>query len=512
MEQLRVPPEMFRFTSADHSDLYIAILDAFGYANERLETALGLDGVKVRLRSVGWLEAIDDADLVAALGQLQGWKLVDVIQDHSENYRTASEYERRNLQYSLSKRGEAAFAGLTHAMQMLASTGALQTAVLDAISDRLGDLVVELEAGTDRRIFSTLSELESHLEALRTNTKQFIGELQRLLRVDGADLATFHDVKASTVAYLQEFVTNLDHRSHVIAERIGAVEERGVGLMHKRALSGAELPQLSGDPGPLWLEHRRIRWAGLRAWFLPEDATPARVGQLHDIARRAILTLLQALERITESRRRMSSAAADFRELARWFSVAGDTDDLHRLWSTMFGLSPARHAHLAHPDPELVSPSCSWSQAPPVEVSPLLRSSGRVERFSRTARIRDVSKVKAERAERARAERAELQAAWSLLDTGGGSIALSSFGALDHALFERLLELLGRALTTSPDRHGSRRTTTSDGRIEIVLRAAAPGQIAVLTTPLGIFRGPDYVIEVHVPGVGQRRAATGGQP
>lgn len=323
--------------------------------------------------------------------------------------------------------------------------------------------------------------------------------------------ATFHDVKASTVAYLQEFVTNLDHRSYIIAERIGAVEDHGIGLMHRRALSGAELPQLSGNPGPAWLEHRRIRWAGLRAWFLPEDASPARVGQLHDIARRAILNLLQALERITESRRRMSSAAADFRELARWFSVAGDTDDLHRLWSTMFGLSSARHAHLAHPDPELVSPSCSWSQAPPVEVSPLLRSSGRVERFSRTARIRDVTKVKAERAERARAERAELQAAWSLLDTGGGSIALSGFGALDHVLFERLLELLGRALSANPDRNGSRRTTTSDGRIEIVLRAAAPGKIAVLTTPLGIFRGPDYVIEVHVPGAGQRRSATGGQ-
>ena len=514
MEQLRVPPEMFRFTSADRSELYVAILDAFGYANERLETALGLDDVKVRLRAVGWLEAIDEADLVAALRQLQEWKLVDVIQNHSENYRTASEYERRNLQYSLTKRGEAAYAGVAHAMQLLESTGALQTAVLDAISDRLGDLVLELESGTDRRIFSTLSELESHLEALRANTKQFIGELQRLLRADGADLATFHDVKASTVAYLQEFVTNLDHRTHVIGERIVAVEEHGVGLMHKRALSGAELPQLSGDPGPAWLEHRRIRWAGLRAWFRPEDETPARVGQLHDIARRAILTLLQALERITESRRRMSSAAADFRELARWFSVVPDQDDLHRLWSTMFGLSPARHAHLAHPDPELVSSSSAWQEAPPVPVSPLLRSSGRVERFTRTARVRDVAKVKAERAERARAERAELQAAWSMLDTGGGSVRLSSLGALDHVMFERLLELLGRALSTSPDRSGIRRTTTSDGRIEIVLRAGRSGRVggvAVLTTPLGTFRGPDYEIEVRVPGAGHRKAV-GDQP
>lgn len=509
MEQLHVPPEMFRFTWTDRSDLYVAILSAFAEANERLETALGIDDVKVRLRSAGWLENIDDDDLISALRQLHDWKLVDVIQNHSDNYRSASEYERRNLQYSLTRRGEAAFAGVTHAVAMLASTGALQTAVLDAISDRLGDLVRELGSGTDRRIFSTLSELESHLEALRANTKQFNGELQRLLRADGTDLATFHEVKASTVAYLQEFLTNLDYRSHAIAERIRQVEDHGVGLMHKRALIGADLPQLGADPGPAWLEHRRLRWAGLRAWFLPGDETPARVEQLHDVARRAIVTLLQALDRITESRRRMSSAAADFRELARWFSAVPAEDDLHRLWSAIFGLSPARHAHLSHPDPELVSSSCSWQAAPPVEVSPLLRSSGRVERFTRTARVRDVSKVKAERAERARAERAELESAWSLLDTGGGSIPLSSFGTLDHALFERLLELLGRALTSGADRSGTRRATTSDGRIEIVLRVGRPGAIAEVATPLGVFRGPDYEVRIRTSDPGSVKLASG---
>ncbi len=377
-------------------------------------------------------------------------------------------------------------AGVTHAVAMLASTGALQTAVLDAISDRLGDLVHELEAGTDRRIFSTLSELESHLEALRSNTKQFNGELQRLLRADGTDLATFHEVKASTVAYLQEFLTNLDYRSHTIAERIRQVEDHGVGLMHKRALIGAELPQLGADPGPAWLEHRRIRWAGLRAWFLPEGTAAPRAEQLHDVARRAIITLLQALDRITESRRRMSSAVADFRELARWFSVAPAQDDLHRLWSATFGLYPSRHAHLSHPDPELVSPSSSWQEAPPVEVSPLLR--------------RDGTRIKAERAERAKAERAELEAAWSVLDTSGGSIALSSFGTLDHALFERLLELLGRALTAGSDRSGTRRAITSDGRIEIVLSPARHGGIAELMTPLGVFRGPDYEVQIRTAG------------
>lgn len=509
MEQLRVPPEMFRFTSGDRAGLYVCMLHAFGEANERLETALGIDDVRTRLRSVGWLDALGDDDLAAALDQLRAWNLVDVIQNHSEDYRTASEYERRNLQYSLTRQGEAAFAGVLHAMAVLASTGALQTAVLDAICDRLGDLAHELESGSDRRIFTALTELEGHLDALRANTKQFNGELQRLLRADGTDLATFHEVKASTVAYLQEFLTNLDHRAHAIAGRIGQVEQHGVGLMHKRALLGADLPQLGGpDPGPAWLEHRRARWEGLRAWFLPIDAAPPRVEQLHLVARRAIITLLQVLDRITESRRRTSSAVADFRELARWFSVVAGQEDLHRLWSTAFGLSPARHAHLSHPDPELVSPSSSWREAPPVEISPLLRSAGRAERFSRTGRVRDVTAVKAARAQRARAERAELEAAWDMLDTSG-SIRLSGFGHLDHALFERLLELLGAALASSPDPSGSRRSTTTDGRIEIFLRPPADGAMARLDTPRGTFRGPDYEIEVRASGGRQILHASG---
>jgi uncharacterized protein (TIGR02677 family) len=381
--------------------------------------------------------------------------------------------------------------------------------VLDAISDRLGELVELLDRGTNRRIFSALTELEAHLAALRTNTVQFNGELQRLLRAEGAELATFHEVKAATVAYLQEFVTNLDHRAKAIATGIEAVEDRGVGLLQQRALLGAELPQLPGpDPGPAWLEHRRARWAGLRAWFLPEDEVTPRVEQLHLVARRAIITLLQVLDRITESRRRASSAVADFRELARWFSAVPGQDDLHRLWSTMFGLGSARHAHLAHRDPELVGSSTSWAQAPPVEVSPLLRSAGRTERFSRTGRVRDVAAIKAVRAEQALAERAELEAAWSMLDTGG-AVRLSAFGRLDHTVFERLLDLLGRALGNTPDRAGIRRSTTADGRIEIVLRPPAGGATATLATPYGTFHGPDYEVDIRAFGERPARHAGG---
>jgi hypothetical protein len=123
----------------------------------------------------------------ATLSRLKQWGLVDVVQNHAVQYMTAEDYERKNLHYLLTKRGEAAFEGVQHALSVLASSGALQTAVLDAIADRLDELHLLLSepGSSDRRVYTTLMELEGHLDALRTNTKQFNSELQRLLRLAG---------------------------------------------------------------------------------------------------------------------------------------------------------------------------------------------------------------------------------------------------------------------------------------------------------------------------------------
>ncbi|MFJ6737461.1 TIGR02677 family protein [Streptomyces sp. NPDC091279] len=498
----RVPPEMFRFTTGEKADLNGAVLEAFGVAGEHLETTLGIDAVRERLRAVGWIADLADEELHDALKRLVKWELLDVVHNHAENYRTAEEYERRNLHYSLTRKGEAALAGVRHALEVLASTGALQTAVLEAITDRLDELTVLAgePAAADRRIFSTLRELEGHLEALVENTKAFNGQLQRLLRTEGVDLEVFREVKAATVAYLQEFLVNLDRRGETVAAAVARVEERGVAVLRQRALRGAELPPMPGeDPAAGWLESRRARWSGLRAWFLPDDGARPRIEQLHDIARRAIVSLLQVLERINESRRRSSSAVQDFRELARWFAAAPEEDDLHRLWATAFGLGPARHAHLAHPDPELIPSAHSWSEAPAVEVSALLRTSGRTERFTRTGRVRDVTAVRAERAERARAQRAELARAWQALETEG-PVRLSSFGALEPEVFDHLLDLLGRALAAPSDASGLRRATTADGRAEVVLSPPPDTRRAVLHTARGTLTGPDYVVHIVAAG------------
>lgn len=499
----RLPARIFDFTTGGRRDLYFAILHVFNDANERLETSLLLEQVRSRLFETGYTDPVEEAEVETALRHLESLFLVESSQSYTAVYATAAEFERKNVQYTLTVRGEAEFAGVRLVLERLRERGALQTAVLDAIADRLDGLhalQADEDPGLDSRVFTTLQELEGHLDSLRDNTKRFNNELQRLLRSEGADLDTFHEVKRATVGYLDAFVDNLEQRARTIADALTRVEGRGVERLLERALNGANLPPSATEAVRAeWSQARRAKWSGLRLWFAPTEDGQEGVRRLHEVARRAIGSLLESLERITESRRRASSTAEDLRTAARWFAAADSTEDTHRLWSALTGLSPARHAVSGHADGELIPAGTSWSRADPVPVSANLRSSGRSGRVARTARVRDVAATARIRKERALAQRAQVERARRLLATDG-PVRLSAFAELDHEVFEELLALLGRALSEPADGDGDRRALTSDGRLEIVLSAQPDDREARLRTPRGILTGPDHMVSIHVLG------------
>lgn len=501
----RLPARIFDFTTGGRRDLYFAILHVFNDANERLETALLVEQVHARLPGTGFTEPADEAEVDTALRHLESLELLESSQSYTASYATAAEFERKNVQYTLTARGEAEFAGVRVVLERLKEKGALQTAVLDAIADRLDTLhalLGEDDPSSDSRVLTALQELEGHLDSLRDNTKRFNNELQRLLRSDGADLDTFHEVKRATVGYLDEFVDRLEERARTIADALARTESHGLERLLERALSGANLPPSATDRVRAdWVASRRAKWSGLRLWFAPTEDGQEGVRRLHEVARRAIGALLETLERITESRRRASSAAEDLRTAARWCAGAVSEEEIAGVWSALTGLSPARHAVLGHEDPELVAPGTPWAEADPVPVSPNLRSSGRSGRVARTARVRDVSDIVQRRRERALVQQAEAEQALRQLVTEG-PVRLSSFGQLEHELFEHLLSLLGQALAEPPLGDGTRRALTADGQLEIVLGPAPHGRTATIHTPRGQFHGPDHEVSIGVPGGG----------
>ena len=494
-----VDPDLFRFTTTELRDLHIGLMSAFDQA-AIVAPALNLDQVRATLRTVGWEEWVDDASLQRALTALVGWGLLDATQDHGAVYSTPEEFERKNLQWSLTPRGEAGISGLLHALDSLRHAVGLQPAVLDAIGDGLGDLADLLEQpytdALDARIHLRLAEVEAHHSSLLVSVRQFNGHLQRLLREEAADESVFADVKAKTVSYLKEYVDGVEGPQQRLAVAIDRLTEAGVATLFDRALRGANLAPVAGeDPAPAWIERRRQRWEALRAWFAPSDACVPRIEGLLDIARSAIIELLRVLERRWDNKRRSVSVANDFRRLAGWFAEASGDDKAQALFSAAFGLWPARHAHLLPLDGEERSASTGWAQASPVDVAPALRSSGTLSFRGRARRVEDPSRDRAWR-QRLQAEALAAHDDLRASLTTSGRAPLSSFGRLPVEAFDELLDLLATGLDAPEAEDGSRRALSIDGSVEVVLWPSPDDRLFAIETDHGRFGGPDFGVSI----------------
>src|SRR5438132_303553 len=181
----RLSPDLFRFATTELYDLHMAIMCAFE-ETAVLQPALGFEQVRSGLRETGWDEPVDDAQLDHALGALTGWGLLEASQNHAARYATPEEFERRNLQWSLTGAGQAAVGGVLHALDALRQVTGLQPAVIVAIADGLADLLDLARDPTSEpgRIAMRLSEMESHLNSLVTSVRRFNTQLQRLMRDD----------------------------------------------------------------------------------------------------------------------------------------------------------------------------------------------------------------------------------------------------------------------------------------------------------------------------------------
>ncbi|MDP1803799.1 MAG: DUF2397 family protein, partial [Acidimicrobiales bacterium] len=214
-----VDSDLFRFTTTDLRELHVALMAAFEDAAV-LAPALNLDQVRGALAGAGWDEPTADDVLQRALQALVDWRLLESTQDHGAHYATPEEFERKNLQWSLTARGEAAIGGLLHALDALRHAVGLQPAVLDAIGDGLSDLADLLATpGNDNnaRVHIRLAEVEGHLGALIASVRQFNSHLQQLVRDDATGDDVFVDVKRRTVAYLEEYVEGVERPQRRVA-------------------------------------------------------------------------------------------------------------------------------------------------------------------------------------------------------------------------------------------------------------------------------------------------------
>ncbi len=498
-----VDTALFQFTTTPLADLHIAIMSAFEQASVLVPT-LDLDQTRAQLARVGWDEPLTDEALHGALSSLTGWALLDATQNHGAHYATPAEFERKNLQWSLTRKGEAAMAGVLRSLEVMKSALGLQSATLDGIGDALADLATLIgqdEPETNGRIHIRLSELENHQRSLIETVRQFNGHLQRLIRADVSDDEIFADVKRRTVGYLQDYVDGVDRPQHRIALRIDDLHTLGLATLFERALHGANLAPLANeDPGPPWLAGRVRRWDALLSWFAPADGSRPQIQQLIDVPRTAIIELLRAIERRFDSRSRSTSVANDFRRLAELFDMCPGDDEAHALFGAAFGLWPARHAHKPSVDGTARRTSTSWLEAEPTHVEPSLRTTGSTAARGRSPRVGDPAAVRRERQRQQATSLADQRRVQHALHTDG-AVRLATFATLDRREFRELLWLLAAALNSQPRADGSFRSESPDGAVEVVLMGSPNATNAVIETDTGTLTAPNLIVSISVDGV-----------
>ncbi|MBA2309781.1 MAG: TIGR02677 family protein [Pseudonocardiales bacterium] len=502
---------VFTYLTAPNYELYRAVMLAFVAAKRRFTVHLRPEDVRDTLGPTAELTVVSEA-----LQRLEKWGNLRADPDTSR-VTTVEDFHRARFLYQLTHAGEAVEEALAVYDEALGRRGSLQSVALADIATQLRalhELAAEPELDA-AKVYLALRYLVDRFTDLAGNARAFMGSLQRTLDLHDADLEVFRAYKDRLIDYLQRFITDLVATGSEIAALVARIEERGVEpLLDAAAWREAQDAAPGTVDGPadgsdddhqrvefvrrreLWLE----RWRGFRSWFVSAPQRPSQAKLLRAQARAAIPQLLHVVAALNERRAGRSDRSADFRTLAVWFAQAPDDAALHRLWRCAFGLSPARHlavdaGTLAARADDPIPPSTPWATAPPVEISPRLRKTGSYERRGKPNRVLDRSAQRHHLAELAARQAAETATARAALATDR-QVRLSDLGPLDCDVFRLFLGLLGDALTALTPGRRDIQTTTSDGTMAVRLTAPGDHRVAEVATADGVFRGPDYLIEI----------------
>lgn len=499
------PPALpaFAYVHADKAPVYRRLMRAFMRARDAFRLHLRPSDIQSLLAADGFEPADDLAQVEGALRQLCEWGNLVPHPDTAE-VSTIQEFYRPRFLYQLTAQGEAAERAISEFERTLKRPGELQTAALQDIRTHLAELALlaedpELDAP---KVVGAFSILRERFNSLTDRAQSFMASLHRGIDLHGLELQLFVQYKERLIQYLERFIHELIVATSEIAELIERIEHLG----HLRLLEAAAAREVvdrlgaAEEDAAQALEDWLRRWEGLRVWFIPHGSQRSQAEVLRATARAAIPQMLSALASLHDRRVTRSDRAQDFRTLARWFAECRDDDDAHVLFRVAFGLAPARHlsvdtATLEARDQAPIHPSTSWLEAPPLRISPRLRTTGRLTRRGRLNNVIDRSEQKQTLAKLAADGAAQLARAQSRFATGI-PFRLSSLGSLAKEELEVLLDVLGDALS----QRGSEpvvETTSGDGTLLIHLAAPHGDAEAVLETEEGLLRTPDFELTVR---------------
>lgn len=499
------PKHLFEVAVAGNRDLHLSLLSLFA-ERDLTDPALTLELVSRLLPLAAPELEFDEEKVRRSLDQLVQWGHLDESRNESAVYRTPEEFQRRNLQWSLTGHGSAVIAALDRAADFLHATASLQTATIDALAQsvaRAAELARDPESDSIE-IYMEWQKAENHLLSLVDNVRQLQRRLSELMRDPTLDDAILRQAREVIIDYVTRFIRDAEEPAVRVARALRILHEIGPSVVFERALLGANLAPdpVLGDPGPAWIDERQHRLDALDEWFVRgRDGAPPNMARMRRQGRDWVLSFLKVLELRRAHHRTSAGVVEDFTQLARAFGACEDEAQAHRLAVAAFALHGARH-HDLRVETEAgaaVDPGTAATHNPSIVIGLDLKPRPRSKGGSRERPVPDMRKARAEQA-RVQAEALERIDALRNGLLSAGRTRLSSYARLEYAQYRELLDLLCAALTAAPGRDGIRRYVSSDGRLAITIHDDAPEAWTRIETERGFLEAPDFDLAIALRG------------
>jgi uncharacterized protein (TIGR02677 family) len=330
-----------------------------------------------------------------------------------------------------------------------------------------------------------------------------MSRLQRRIDLQAAKADEFPSDTQRLIDYIERFLGELVIATENIAESIRGIEESGLERLLRAAAERSIADGAKRTPEVLdgALVDWRAHWESFRRWFVSRPGRPSTADILRGQARASIRRMLGVIANVSDRRISRIDRSNDFRVLARWFAQAESDAAAHRLWRAAFGLCRARHlivndATLDDHEAQESPANMSWLDAPPLKLSPRLRTSVNYSRTGRLSRIIDRTAEKEKLAAAADEEARRILNAQSRFAVSG-RMRLSELERLETGEFDFFLDLLGEVVSAKVLGDDTVEILSNDGSLTVKLQPTGDARLAVIQTPEGMFSGPDHWITIE---------------
>jgi uncharacterized protein (TIGR02677 family) len=475
---------LFAWATRPEHKRYLAVLRAL----DRLRASY-----TARARPIDVAEALGEAsageeldDLVRLLDQLADDGMLDQSHD-AGRVTSVAEYRRRRPVFQFTEVGYRAYRSVEDILGFQPGESSLRRLALVAIAEDLLELAEANEAADAVRVHRLLHQLDLVFTDMADQAANFYVLLGQLTQQHEAEPEVFLELKDRLLAYLREFLAELQRCRPLVASSIARVEATGVDELIERVVEADDAPFLS----PVERRNRwRVRWDGLVGWFVGDGTRAPAAAELDRATTRAIADLAALLRRLTEVHGRGLSRAAELEHLAGWLAAVPSDDAATALFGAAFGLAPVRHLSIGTEEVDRDTPSTSWWTGEPVVVPATLRERGKHPGPAPPQPLPDLTLARQRARLQHEARQANEAAAVSALRDGGISGRVLEAGEL-----RVLLTLLDRALRARVPVSGT--VAHADGRLgPLRIRLAPSDGDTVVKTVHGVLTLQGLAVEV----------------